>query len=301
MRDDDFEHFRCDRSISLGINLLSIKKVLKCANDDDSVTLKSEDNGSQLTLMFESHNQDRISDCEMKLMDIDSEHLIIPDTEYKASIKMSATEFQRIMRDLSTIGDTITISAPKKAVKFSIEGDIGNCNIVKRHNANVDKEVALSAPLSHSLYPSPLSLPPFLPALLPSLPARSPSFPSPLSFPLSSLPPSRLLFTIFLPSSPSLYPFAPFPSSLALPLFPLPFTSCFHIHALTAPDLSAGEQHHHRAGGDRVADGGDKHLCLLSHLENHSYWYCWGYWQVIRQNHSTSTAHQTIDTRSKTS
>ena len=131
---------------------------------------------------------------------------------------------------------------------------------------------------------------PFLPGLLPSLHARSPSFPSsPLSFPLSSLPPSRLLFTIFLPSSPSLYPFAPSPSSLALPLFPLPFTSCFHIHALTAPDLGAGAQHHHRAGGDRIADGGDKHLCLLSHLENHSYWYCWGYWQVIRQNHSTST------------
>ena len=45
MRDDGFEHFRCDRSISLGINLSSITKVLKCANNDDSVTLKSEDNG----------------------------------------------------------------------------------------------------------------------------------------------------------------------------------------------------------------------------------------------------------------
>jgi len=217
MRDDGFEHFRCDRSISLGINLSSITKVLKCANNDDSVTLKSEDNGDQLTLMFESPNQDRISDFEIKLMDIDSEHLGIPDTEYKASIKMSATEFQRIMRDLSTIGDTITISAPKKAVKFSIEGDIGNCNIVKRHNANVDKEVALSAPLSHSLYPSPLSLPPFLPALLPSLPARSPSFPSsPLSFPLSSLPPSRLLFT---PSS------LPLPPSILFHRLPPPSPS----------------------------------------------------------------------------
>ena len=116
-------------------------------------------------------------------MDIDSEHLVIPDTEYKASIKMSATEFQRIMRDLSTIGDTITISAPKKAVKFSIEGDIGNCNIVKRHNANVDMEVALSAPLSPSLPFSPLSFPPFLPALPPSLPL-SPSLCPP------SLPPA---------------------------------------------------------------------------------------------------------------
>jgi hypothetical protein len=39
-------------------------------------------------------------------MDIDSEHLGIPDTDYKAIVKMSASEFQRIIRDLSTIGDT---------------------------------------------------------------------------------------------------------------------------------------------------------------------------------------------------
>ena len=101
MRDEGFEHFRCDRSLSLGINLASITKVLKCAGNDDSVTLKAEDQCDQLTLMFESPNQDRISDFEIKLMDIDSEHLGIPDTEYKASVKMSAAEFQRIMRDLS--------------------------------------------------------------------------------------------------------------------------------------------------------------------------------------------------------
>ena len=39
-------------------------------------------------------------------MDIDSEHLGIPDTEYSAVVKMPAAEFQRIMRDLSSIGDT---------------------------------------------------------------------------------------------------------------------------------------------------------------------------------------------------
>ena len=39
-------------------------------------------------------------------MDIDSEHLGIPDTEYSAVIKMPSAEFQRICKDLSTIGDT---------------------------------------------------------------------------------------------------------------------------------------------------------------------------------------------------
>lgn len=39
-------------------------------------------------------------------MDIDSEHLGIPETDYAASIKMPASEYQRICRDLSSIGDT---------------------------------------------------------------------------------------------------------------------------------------------------------------------------------------------------
>jgi len=140
MRGDGFEHYRSDRSLSLGLNLASITKVLKCAGNDDVITLKAEDAGDSLTLMFESPNQDRISDFDVKLMDIDSEHLGIPDTDYKATVKMSASEFQRIIRDLSTIGDTVAISCSKESVKFSVGGDIGSGNVVMRHNATVDKE-----------------------------------------------------------------------------------------------------------------------------------------------------------------
>ena len=43
LRADGFDHFRCDRNISLGINLSSMSKVLKCCNNDDIVTLKSDD------------------------------------------------------------------------------------------------------------------------------------------------------------------------------------------------------------------------------------------------------------------
>ena len=39
-------------------------------------------------------------------MDIDSEHLGIPQTAYQATVEMSSAEFQRICRDLSTIGDS---------------------------------------------------------------------------------------------------------------------------------------------------------------------------------------------------
>ena len=52
LRADGFDHYRCDRNISLGINLGSMGKVLKCCNNDDIVTLKAEDNADAMTFMF---------------------------------------------------------------------------------------------------------------------------------------------------------------------------------------------------------------------------------------------------------
>jgi len=42
-------------------------------------------------------------------MDIDSEHLGIPDAEYHSIVRMPSNEFSRICKDLSSIGDTGTL------------------------------------------------------------------------------------------------------------------------------------------------------------------------------------------------
>ena len=106
LRADGFEHFRCDKPTIIGINTPNLGKILKCAGNDDIITLKSEEDTDSLGMMFESPNQERISEFELKLMDIESEHLGIPDTEYKCNIRLPAAEFQRIVRDLQVLGDT---------------------------------------------------------------------------------------------------------------------------------------------------------------------------------------------------
>ena len=40
LRSDGFDHYRCDRNISMGMNLVNMAKMLKCANDKDIVTMK---------------------------------------------------------------------------------------------------------------------------------------------------------------------------------------------------------------------------------------------------------------------
>ena len=53
---------------------------------------------------------------------------------------MSSTEFQRICRDLSQIGDSVTIACTKNGVTFSTSGDIGNGKVNLRQNSSIDDE-----------------------------------------------------------------------------------------------------------------------------------------------------------------
>lgn len=88
LRADGFEHYRCDRNISMGalgepgrplllrplhslpttlplplhppapgMKLANLSKILKCAGNDDAITMKSEDNGDTITFMFESPSE----------------------------------------------------------------------------------------------------------------------------------------------------------------------------------------------------------------------------------------------------
>lgn len=54
LRAEGFDPYRCDRNMSLGINLVSMSKILKCAGSDDAITLTAGDGGDVLTFTFTS-------------------------------------------------------------------------------------------------------------------------------------------------------------------------------------------------------------------------------------------------------
>ncbi|CEQ43098.1 SPOSA6832_04983, partial [Sporobolomyces salmonicolor] len=108
-----FSEYRCDRDMSLGMSLTSLQKIIKCAQNTDIVTLRADESVDLLALLFESKNNDRVGEYEMKLMDIDQEHLGIPDTVYDAEISLPATEFARIIRDLKELGESVKIEVSK--------------------------------------------------------------------------------------------------------------------------------------------------------------------------------------------
>ena len=57
LRNDCFDEYRCDRNLSLGLNLTNLSKILKCAGNDDAITLRCEDDADTLTAVFEGKSE----------------------------------------------------------------------------------------------------------------------------------------------------------------------------------------------------------------------------------------------------
>merc|ERR1719403_770686 len=140
LRAEGFEPWRCDHNCQLGINLQSLNKVLKCMGGKDEVEIKYKEGGDECDFVFKSPEEDRVSHFSLKLMEIDSEHLGIPDTDYKTTVRMSSSEFQRICRDLAVLGDTLTISVSKGNVQFSVSGDIAKAQTTLTSSTASDEQ-----------------------------------------------------------------------------------------------------------------------------------------------------------------
>lgn len=156
LRAQGFELYRCDRPLSMGINLTSFSKILKCADTNDSVKIAADDKSPDCAeFMFENNSADRVAHFELKLMDIDSENMDVPeDSDYQAIISMPSSEYRRIFNDLAIIGDTISIEVEKNRASFSVEGDIGNGSLNIQQNdsdkhpitINVNEPVKMTFP-----------------------------------------------------------------------------------------------------------------------------------------------------------
>ncbi|CAL1705850.1 unnamed protein product [Somion occarium] len=140
LKEDGFEEYRCDRPMPLGVNLTSLTKVLKCAKDDDVCTLKAGGDGADtLSLTYEARNSDRIAEYDLKLMDIDSDKLGIPETDYDARVTMPSSEFSRIVRDLSQLGESVRIEITKEGVRFTSEGEAANGSVLLKQSEAIGR------------------------------------------------------------------------------------------------------------------------------------------------------------------
>lgn len=146
LRESAFAEFKCDRPVSLGMNIDSLSKILKMTGPSDSLKIRHQNDADVVSFQCEGSEDDRIADFELKLMQIESEHMEIPEQHYKVIAKMPSSEFQKICKDLKEFGETLQMSASKEGIKFTVQGDLGSGNVVlkPRESEKPDDKVTLT-------------------------------------------------------------------------------------------------------------------------------------------------------------
>ena len=82
-----------------------LSKILKCAGGDDTVELMYQDDGDTVKITMEDTKRDKQQECDLKLMDLETEQLGIPEQEYAAKVRVP----RQSMRNDRLAGDHVVV------------------------------------------------------------------------------------------------------------------------------------------------------------------------------------------------
>jgi len=147
LREAAFDEFQCEQPITLGVNVESLAKILKMCGANDKVTITAGTDAGKadrVSFSFEPAADDRISDFEMKTMEIEADALGVPEAEYDAVVTMPSAEMKKAITDLKEFGDALQVNTSKDGIKFSASGEIGTGNVLLKPRQTGKDEESLS-------------------------------------------------------------------------------------------------------------------------------------------------------------
>lgn len=133
-----FEQYLCKPDkIVICANALHLFKLISTMSNDDTLTMYIENcdyhDGvvSHLGLQYDNGDIKQCYSQKLRLIEPDSEELIIPDIEYSTIISLPSSDFQKNIRDLSSISDRIEIKSVGSDLIFSCEGSFASSKIYR--------------------------------------------------------------------------------------------------------------------------------------------------------------------------
>lgn len=119
---EGFETYRCEDSTVLGINIANLSKVMKLADNGDSITLQADKDPSCLKIKFENPKSGRCTEFQLNLLSLDQEHLSIPETEFSSQITINSGEWSKMCKDLSSLSESLTIATKNGKAVLEVDG-----------------------------------------------------------------------------------------------------------------------------------------------------------------------------------
>jgi len=133
-----FEQYVCHPDkIIVCANTLNLFKVISTMSNDDTLSMyidKADYHDgivSHLGLQYDNGDIKQCYSQKLRLIEPDTEELVVPDVEYSTVINLPTTDFQKIIRDLNGISDRIEIKSVGNDLIFSCDGNFASSRILR--------------------------------------------------------------------------------------------------------------------------------------------------------------------------
>lgn len=143
-----FEQFYCKYpKIIIGVNMFHLFKLINTIDNDDTLTIYIEEKDyadgivEYLGLKFENGDIKQMKIQKLKLIEPDEEELDMPSVKFSSIINLPATDFQKIIRDLSNISERLEIKSIGSELVFSCTGPFATAQINRTESDGVTEFV----------------------------------------------------------------------------------------------------------------------------------------------------------------
>ena len=136
LKAENFEVYECKYDkIVIGVNMFHLFKLINSIDNDDTLTLYIEaadyNNGivNNLGLRFENGDIKQCKIQKLRLIEPDTDELEVPAVSFSSVLNLPSTDFQKIIRDLSCISDTIEIKSVANELIFRCRGAFASAEV----------------------------------------------------------------------------------------------------------------------------------------------------------------------------
>lgn len=132
-----FEYYHCDTKIVVGVNMLNLYKLIKTVNSSDTLTLFIEANDvNHLGIKIENGDKNTKTTYKLNLLDLDNQKINVEPAEFNTVITLPSVDFQKIIRDMNNIAETVEIKNIGNQLILSCKGDFCNQETILADNEN---------------------------------------------------------------------------------------------------------------------------------------------------------------------
>ena len=124
---DKFESYYCKERTVIGINVLNLYKLIKTMSNLDTLTFFiHNDSVNHLGILINNHQKNTQTIYNLNLLDIPEETINIPPVEFETELSLPSSDFQKIIKDMGSIGVNTEIKSVGSKLIFKCDGDFAS-------------------------------------------------------------------------------------------------------------------------------------------------------------------------------